>query len=132
MTVGLVNWSPASAVHVPPDDEKRKTDPPLKHAQTHKHTERPTHLSMPKPSMLLSRTSPPKYLAYTRLNGRPIPNPANGGNGFSTVAAAAPDDGRGIVAAQPRRRDNRTCRERLHVGGRREGGRERETDREGA
>lgn len=28
--------------------------------------------------MLLSMISPPKYLAYTRLNGRPNPNPASG------------------------------------------------------
>lgn len=69
------------------------------HARTpHTHTQ--THLSMPKPSMLLSRTSPPKYLAYTRLNGRPIPKPANGGRGVSTDAAAADApaaDGRGRV-----------------------------------
>lgn len=36
------------------------------------------YLSIPKPSILLSMISPPKYFAYTRLSGRPTPNPASG------------------------------------------------------
>lgn len=36
------------------------------------------YLSIPNPSMLFNMISPPKYFAYTRLNGRPNPNPASG------------------------------------------------------
>ena len=44
-----------------------------------------THLSMPKPSMLLSNSCPPKYLAYTQLRGSPRPNPARGGRRCSAA-----------------------------------------------
>jgi len=53
-------------------------------ACTHKRRKQ-THLSIPKPSMLLSNTSPPKYLAYTRLRGSPRPNPARGGRECSAA-----------------------------------------------